>query len=65
MIVTLLTILLGIALLATLGILLVGLVGMTRPDFNTKYGNKVMRFRVASQLVCVVLFVLLLLARAA
>jgi hypothetical protein len=39
-----------VALIATVGVLLVGLVGMARGgEFNKKYGNHLMRARVISQ----------------
>ena len=57
------TILLAISLLVTLGVLLVGLVGMTKPDFNKKYGNKIMRLRIAAQLSALVFFLLIMLTR--
>ncbi len=42
--------LLVIALVATLAVLAAGMVAMTRGgEFNRKYGNKLMRARVASQ----------------
>ncbi|MGB0844187.1 MAG: HIG1 domain-containing protein [Alphaproteobacteria bacterium] len=57
------TILLGLSLLVTLGVLLVGLVGMTKPEFNKKYGNILMRLRIAAQLSAVVFFLLIVLSR--
>ena len=57
-----LSILLALGLLVVVGTLMVGLVGMANgKDFNKKYGNKIMRLRVAAQLACVVIFVLLVL----
>lgn len=51
-----------IAVLATLG---AGLVSMTKGgDFNARYGNRLMRWRVILQGVAVVLFVLALLTAA-
>ena len=47
---TMLTILLLIAMFATLGVLIVGLAGFFRGgEFNRKYGNKLMQARVALQ----------------
>jgi hypothetical protein len=57
-----LTTLLLIAMLATLGALIVGLAGFFRGgEFNRKYGNKLMQARVALQAVAVVLLLMLLL----
>ena len=60
-----LTILLLIAMLATLAVLVVGLVGFFRGgEFNAKYGNRLMRARVAFQAVALVLLALALWAQA-
>ena len=58
-------VLLIIAMLATLGVLFAGLFTMARGgEFNRKYGNKLMRWRVVLQGSAIVLFVLaVLLAR--
>jgi hypothetical protein len=57
----LLTILLLIAMFATLGVLAVGLTGFFRGgEFNRKYGNKLMQARVALQAVAVVLLLVIL-----
>ena len=49
-------------LLATVGVLLLGLFSMARGgDFNRKYGNKLMRFRVAFQAVAILLVLVLIL----
>ena len=41
-----------IALFFTLGVLLVGVIGMSKGgEFNRKYGNKLMRLRVISQFI--------------
>ena len=46
----------GIALAATLGVLILGVVAMLRGgEFNAKYGNKLMRARVTLQAVAVLL----------
>lgn len=51
-----LTILLVIALIATAGVLAVGMGGFfVGGSFNEKYGNKLMRARVGLQLVAVLL----------
>jgi hypothetical protein len=56
-----LTILLLIAMFATLGVLVVGLAGFFRGgEFNRKYGNKLMQARVALQAVAVVLLLVIL-----
>lgn len=52
-----------VTLLAVVGVLLVGVVGMARGgEFNRKYGNKLMQARVALQAVAVGLLFLLWLA---
>jgi hypothetical protein len=57
-----LTALLLIAMLATLGALIVGLAGFFHGgEFNRKYSNKLMQARVALQAVAVVLLLMLLL----
>ena len=58
---SLLTVLLMIAMLATLGVLAVGLAGFFHGgEFNRKYGNKLMQARVALQAVAVVLLLIIL-----
>jgi hypothetical protein len=58
---TFLTILLLIAMCATLAVLVVGLVGFfLGGEFNAKYGNKLMRARVALQAVAVLLLLVVL-----
>lgn len=53
-----------IAMLATLTVLIVGLVGMFRGgEFNDKYGNKLMRARVGLQFLALLLIGLIFLAR--
>ena len=45
-----------VALVATLAVLLAGIIAMLRGgDFNAKYGNKLMRARVAMQALAVAL----------
>ncbi len=45
-----------IALFVTLGVLLVGVIGMAKGgEFNKKYGNKLMRMRVIAQFTALVL----------
>jgi hypothetical protein len=56
-----LTVLLLLAMLATLGVLIVGLAGFFQGgEFNRKYGNKLMRARVAFQALAVVLLLIIL-----
>lgn len=57
-----LTVLLGLAMLATLGALGIGLAGFFQGgEFNRKYGNTMMRARVALQAVALgLLFILFL-----
>jgi hypothetical protein len=54
-----LKIMIGVALLATLLILLTGVIAMSRGgEFNRKYGNYLMRFRVVAQFSAIILIVL-------
>jgi Hypoxia induced protein conserved region len=58
---SILTSLLLLAMCATLAVLIVGLVGFfLGGEFNAKYGNKLMRARVALQAVAVVLLLAVL-----
>ena len=51
-----------IAMVATLGVLIVGVIGMARGgNFNRKNANKLMRARVALQALAVGLFAIVLL----
>ena len=62
---TILTTLLLIAMLATLGVLVVGLAGFFHGgEFNRKYGNKLMQARVACQAVAILLLLVILLTAA-
>jgi hypothetical protein len=54
-----LTVLLGILMLCTLGVLLAGLLGMVR-EGNPRRANKLMQWRVLLQGVTILLFVLLM-----
>lgn len=55
--------LLLIAMLATLAVLAVGLIGFFRGgEFNRKYGNKLMRARVTLQFIAIVLLILVVLS---
>ena len=57
-----LTILLLIAMVATLLVLIVGLAGFFQGgEFNRKYGNKLMRARVVLQFIAIVLLSLVVL----
>ncbi len=57
---SLLTILLVIAMAAVLGVLLMGIYSMGRGgEFNRKYGNLFMRWRVVLQLAAVAIMVLI------
>lgn len=59
---TVLPILIVIAMVATLGALALGLIGMVRGgEFNAKHSNRFMRARVALQLAAIVLLGLLFL----
>jgi hypothetical protein len=58
---TFLTILVGIAMLATLGVLLAGILGMAGGGANSARSQKLMRWRVALQFVALGLFAILLL----
>ncbi len=60
-----LSILLGLALAAVLGVLLTGVVGFAKGgDFNRRHGNRLMQLRVATQAVAVVVLALLMLLSA-
>lgn len=55
------TVLLLIAMAATLGVLIVGLAGFFHGgEFNRKYGNQLMRARVALQAVAVLMLLIVL-----
>ncbi|MDH3659985.1 MAG: twin transmembrane helix small protein [Alphaproteobacteria bacterium] len=55
--------LLLIAMLATLAVLIVGLIGFFHGgEFNRKYGNKLMRARVTLQFIAIVLLILVVLS---
>jgi Hypoxia induced protein conserved region len=58
---TLLIILVVIAMLATLGVMFAGMLGLVRSDGNGERSNALMRWRVVLQGVTLALFVLLLL----
>ena len=58
---TLLVILVGLGMLATLGVLLAGLVGLAREGSNPERANALMRWRVLLQGATLALFALLVL----
>lgn len=61
---TLLSVFLVIAMLATAGVLLVGLIGFfLGGPFNEKYGNRLMRARVGLQLLAVLILGLMFLTQ--
>jgi hypothetical protein len=56
-----LPIMVGVAMFATLAVLLVGVVAFAfSPGLNAKYGNKLMRWRVILQGVALALFALMM-----
>jgi len=56
---TVILILLAVTLVAVVAVLLTGVIGMARGgEFNAKYGNKLMRLRVALQGLAIILFIL-------
>ena len=58
-----LPILLAVSLAAVMLVLIVGVIAMARGgEFNRKYGNKMMRWRVAIQAFAVVLIVIFVIA---
>jgi hypothetical protein len=64
MIIMLLNVVLALSLIAVVGVLATGVVGLaTGGEFNRKYANKLMRLRVATQAFAVVVLLLRLLAQ--
>lgn len=62
---TILMVLVGLSMLATLGVMFAGMIGLARNEAaGGARSNALMRWRVGLQLLTVVLFVLLLLVRA-
>ena len=59
--ITFLTILVGLAMLATLGVLLAGVLGMAGGQGNSRRSNLLMRWRIGLQVLALVLFAILLL----
>lgn len=63
---TVLQVLLAITLMAVFGVLATGVIGfIAGGEFNRKYANKLMRLRVATQAVAVVLLLVLLFLKGA
>ena len=61
---TILMVLVGLCMLATLGVMFAGMIGLARNETaGGARSNTLMRWRVGLQLLTVVLFVLLLLVR--
>lgn len=58
--ITFLTVLVALAMLATLGILFAGMLGLTRGGGNPARSNQLMRWRIVLQGVALALFALLL-----
>jgi hypothetical protein len=58
--ITFLTVLVALCMLATLGTLFAGMIGLTRTPGNPRRSNKLMQWRVILQGVTLVLFALLL-----
>ena len=62
---TILMVLVGLCMLATLGVMFAGMIGLARNESaGVARSNTLMRWRVGLQLLTVALFVLLLLVRA-
>jgi len=58
------TILMGLAMLITLGVLGTGLFAMARGGaFNEKWSNKLMRYRIVAQGIALLFFALAMLAK--
>ncbi|MGX9961760.1 twin transmembrane helix small protein [Roseomonas sp. F4] len=61
---TFLTVLVGVSMFATLGVMLAGMLGLARSEAGGgTRSNRLMRWRVTMQGVTLVLFLLLLMAR--
>ena len=58
--ITLLTILVGLSMLATLGVLFAGMLGLVRGGGDPGRSNRLMRWRVMLQGITIVLFILLM-----
>lgn len=57
---TVLTVLVGLAMLGTVGVLAAGLIGLARGGENSRLSNTLMRWRVVLQGLALVLFIVLL-----
>jgi hypothetical protein len=57
---TFLTILIIILMVATLGVLFAGLIGLARPGHDPRRSNKLMRWRVILQGTAILLFMILM-----
>ena len=54
---TLAIIMMVVAMLVTVGILFAGIIGMARGgEFNQKWGNRLMRYRIVAQFIALVMF---------
>lgn len=58
--ITILTVLVAVAMLGTLGVLLAGMLGLARGQGGSMQSNRLMRWRVILQFVAVALFVVLM-----
>ncbi len=58
--ITLLTILVALAMLGTLGVLFAGMLGLARGGGSPERSNALMRWRVLLQFAAIILFVLLM-----
>ncbi len=58
--ITFLTILVGLAMLGTLGVLFAGMLGLVRGNDNPGRSNRLMRWRIVLQAAALLLFALLL-----
>ncbi|MBA4118962.1 MAG: twin transmembrane helix small protein [Candidatus Puniceispirillum sp.] len=58
-----LTYLVGLALLATVAVLITGIINMIRGKQSPQQSNKLMRWRVGAQIVAILLFTLFLLTK--
>ncbi len=58
---TVLTVLVGIAMLATVGVLLAGILGLAGGQGDSARSQRLMRWRIGLQFVALILFALLLL----
>lgn len=56
------TIILGLLMLATLGVLVAGMVGMVRGGNNPQRSNKLMQYRVALQAAALAVLAIIMLA---